>query len=431
MGLRVFQSHSIKLLKTQKQKSFSTNKPNLFWNLFSKKSKPKEEEVKVPILTKDNLFHPFLNSPIPEIKVRGNLIKDHGLCPTCVHEEGPTPTLVTEESISKSKRPNHTCPDCGMPTHCSEEHYNSGKSSHSKYCSILKEINEDEHDLRSGRNFPEFKFPTVLGPEATINLTSWDTFFVTRNFKAVDEARQARHVSKILTYPLTIASCIHPFGPHRPGKQGLSYEGQRSMAAIHYTMEQHINNMKAEKEQMRIFILGARAEGQLPPYAYLQLCYLFPNLSFSLHFIGPETAPPPGVPNKVPINPHLSFNYFTGKFHEYYKEAIPFDPYRDVFFLFHPGIGYPLTKEGWKPSLELLLETKCPIFITGYDSNDINNDVNVLKEEYKDEIDWLLEPKLNPFRSLKADLNLQDIRMTLNANHSIMGIRGKRYEILA
>lgn len=49
------------------------------------------------------------------------------------------------------------CPDCGFPTHCSEEHW-AVDAEHGKYCDRLREANEDEHDLRGGRRVSELKF---------------------------------------------------------------------------------------------------------------------------------------------------------------------------------------------------------------------------------------------------------------------------------
>ena len=50
------------------------------------------------------------------------------------------------------------CPDCGWPTHCTEEHWKVDDEHH-RYCGRLKEANEDEHDLRSGRRMQEFELP--------------------------------------------------------------------------------------------------------------------------------------------------------------------------------------------------------------------------------------------------------------------------------
>jgi len=50
-----------------------------------------------------------------------------------------------------------TCPNCGFPTHCSEEHYKIDQERHERdSCDTLRIINEDLHDMQSGRQFPEF-----------------------------------------------------------------------------------------------------------------------------------------------------------------------------------------------------------------------------------------------------------------------------------
>lgn len=46
------------------------------------------------------------------------------------------------------------------------------------------------------------------------------------------------------------------------------------------------------KPQVRIFILGARAESSLPPHVWEQLCMLFPSTHFHLFFIGPQVSLP-------------------------------------------------------------------------------------------------------------------------------------------
>ncbi|KAG1487014.1 hypothetical protein G6F46_009705 [Rhizopus delemar] len=94
--------------------------------------------------------------------------------------------------------------------------------------------------------------------------------------------------------------------------------------------------------------------------------------------------------------------------------------------MFSPGIGQ--FKEGWKPSIEKLLETKCPIFITGYDESDMDSDIKAVEQDYQ--FDWILKPTVNEYRSLKRDVNLMDVRQTILANYGIWGIRGKRYDVV-
>lgn len=65
-------------------------------------------------------------------------------CPVCLDHFGER-NLVTFDS-----------PQAGWPTHCSEEHYLADEEHH-KYVDRLREANEDEHDLRSGRVLAEFE----------------------------------------------------------------------------------------------------------------------------------------------------------------------------------------------------------------------------------------------------------------------------------
>lgn len=134
-------THTIPLLGTR----------SLF-NLFKKAPSSKPESK--PTLSQDNLFHPFSESPFPALVARGEAIKSLAPCPVCAsqHEHLHAHTKAQPRAVA------FECPDCGWPTHCTEEHWCADKD-HAKYCSRLREVNEDEHDLRSGRRLREFELP--------------------------------------------------------------------------------------------------------------------------------------------------------------------------------------------------------------------------------------------------------------------------------
>ena len=114
-------------------------------------AKPKQQE---PILTEDNLFHSFSKSPFPAVRARGEAIEALASCPVCAgHHYG-----THAHTQAQPKAVKFECPDCGWPTHCTEEHWKEDQE-HQKYCSRLREVNEDEHDLRSGRRLREFELP--------------------------------------------------------------------------------------------------------------------------------------------------------------------------------------------------------------------------------------------------------------------------------
>ncbi|CAG8523015.1 3927_t:CDS:10 [Diversispora eburnea] len=317
------------------------------------------------------------------MRERGELIKRFGKCPICE-------TIHKSEPIPKND-------DCGYPTHCSYEHYNLDLMQHKNLiCNMLREVNEDDHDLRSGRRMVEFDFPSAQPLDEQVNLSNWDTFFYTRGFPSLDSKRSLRHVSKLLTYPITIASTLHQYGPYTT-RDRLTHEGLKSLTEA---LSQDIKTLRPEEEIIRIFILDAKAEAQLPLYLYNQISYLFPGVPFHIHFVGPQALPKGGEPHTTHYNHRLSFTWGNNLFnvvdeHEgssYFSMMGPFDPYSDVFFLFSPGIGQISQKRIWKKILRKLLKTKCSIFITGFDENDLKTEVLAIEGDEDYEFDWLLHP---------------------------------------
>ena len=133
---------------------FRVHSRRSFFSWFQKPQKKAFKEVKQPILTEDNLFHLFSKSPFPAVKARGEAIKSLAPCPVCASSHDH----LHAHTKAQPKAVKFECPDCGFPTHCSEEHWREDEG-HKKYCSRLKEVNEDEHDLRSGRRLREFELP--------------------------------------------------------------------------------------------------------------------------------------------------------------------------------------------------------------------------------------------------------------------------------
>jgi splicing suppressor protein 51 len=211
------------------------NRRHLF-NFFKKKPETKEP---TPLLAEDDLFHPFSQSPFPDIRGRGEAIQKLAPCPVCALSHQHTNDIPCAVKFE--------CPDCGWPTHCTGEHWEADQE-HSKYCWRLREVNEDDHDLRSGRRMPEFEMPGMLycmsviftilctywtGPQAyeeAVSFANWDTLWYTRGFPSMDTERSRRHASKVLTYPLTIGSVLHQHSYLTLSNQRLTPEGSRSLA---------------------------------------------------------------------------------------------------------------------------------------------------------------------------------------------------------
>jgi len=199
-----------------------------------------------PMLQSNNLFHPFSNSPSPEIRRRAAYIKQHAYCPHPSHHQTRLPSAPDDPEARKatctpSLSPAHVnfeCPDCGIPVSCSEEHWVDDYASHLEICDTLREINEDDHDLRSGRFFPEFEYPGPQIEEALVNMTNWDTYLYSREFRAINEARSMRQVTRLLTYPMTLGSVLHELSPYSIKRGGqLTVEGLKSLSGMPYLFQ--------------------------------------------------------------------------------------------------------------------------------------------------------------------------------------------------
>ncbi|KAF8894471.1 zinc-finger of mitochondrial splicing suppressor 51-domain-containing protein [Infundibulicybe gibba] len=256
---------------------------------FLRRSQVKDTPTEPPvILTEGYLFHPFSKSPFPALRARGEAIKTLAPCPVCASSHSHTQ--------AQPKAVQYECPDCGWPSHCSAEHWKEDEE-HQKYCGRLREANEDEHDLRSGRRLREFELPGPQGYEEAISFANWDVFWYTRGFPSMDTERSRRHASKLLTYPITIGGALHQHSGLTLNNQRVTPEGSRSLAALRTSL--HVAPGAPEtaeaavgKPQVRIFIPGARAESSLPPHVWEQLCLLFPSTHFHLFFIGPQVSLP-------------------------------------------------------------------------------------------------------------------------------------------
>lgn len=206
-------------------------------------STPAPETEGRPLLLPNNLFHPFSTSPSSEIRKRAAFIKQNAYCPHPDHRQtrmAMNPEDPEARKATGTLPPAHVsfeCPDCGIPVSCSEDHWADDYEAHLEICDTLKEINEDDHDLRSGRFFPEFEYPGEQIEEGMVNMKSWDTFLYTRDFKAINDERSMRQATRLLTYPVTIGSVLHELSPYSIQRGGrLTVEGLKSLSGKFYEL---------------------------------------------------------------------------------------------------------------------------------------------------------------------------------------------------
>ena len=203
-------------------------------------STPVPEAEGRPLLLPNNLFHPLSSSPSPEMRRRAAFIKQNAYCPHPDHHQTRLPMNPDDPEARKSakggmpaKHVGFECPDCGVPVYCCEEHWADDYEAHLEICDTLREINEDDHDLRSGRFFPEFEYPGDQIEEAMVNMTNWDTFLYSREFRAINDVRSLRQATRLMTYPATIGSILHELSPYSIKRDGrLTVEGLKSLSGM-------------------------------------------------------------------------------------------------------------------------------------------------------------------------------------------------------
>lgn len=113
---------------------------------FGSKKTKKATDAPQPLLSQDDLFHPLSKSPFKEMREKSQRIKQLAFCPVSLDKHGEKVHVQFE------------CPDCGYPTHANEQRW-AEDTERGRYWPRLREANEDEHDLRSGREMTEFTLP--------------------------------------------------------------------------------------------------------------------------------------------------------------------------------------------------------------------------------------------------------------------------------
>ena len=182
-------------------------------------------------------------------------------------------------------------------------------------------------------------------------------------------------VSKLLTYPLTVARHAR----HLAGEAVKRNDGDVS-------------------KPVRLAVVGARAESTLPSLFWQQLG-IVTGLRWELTFIGPQTGPPGGPPHLAPgTEPMVTFSHKFGMYHECFSMSdLPYDG----FCLFNSGIGHPKEGLNWEHTITMLQrEQGKPALFTSFNMKDFERDQVVLKRIGTDISRF---ERHNPVRSLSQE----------------------------
>lgn len=342
-------------------------------------------------------------------------------------------------------------PVSGLPTHSSKEAYLKDTNyTESNRPELLKLAVAYENDSISKRDFPEYDLAQEQAQGQLISYNNWDSWFYTRQFNSMETQFHVAQASKFLTYPITIASILASNTPYfLTNKQGsITHEGLKSLSALRYSIFPKFRETTSVTEEdilqpdraLRIFIVGSKSEALLPIAIWKQLNYCMPDIKIELHFIGPETLFDSKTNEYISyeedhkgiqISPELKVFYHANMFHVNHLQGdfFPYDPYLDVFFLFHPNVAAdPESTKSWMyETMKGLLDTKCPVFISGHSLDGFMQDWKMILNRYNEELDVLMEPTENVFGSTKWQINPYMPTYAFQSNMFLGGFRGKRY----
>lgn len=160
-------------------------------------------------------------------------------------------------------------------------------------------------------------------------------------------------------------------------------------------------------KQLRLHVIGARAEAALPVHIWSELALLTGVGSLDIEFSGPAAAPegvavartwagPDGQRLNLKLaHPDLFHRSELGQallaqardvpaaFHDASHVTLP-EMLPDAFVLFNPGLGEPGWERAWAPTMRALLAARRPLLMTALSTGDAARDVAFLEQ-----IDWV------------------------------------------
>mmetsp|Transcript_3120 Transcript_3120/g.4486 ORF Transcript_3120/g.4486 Transcript_3120/m.4486 type:complete len:253 (-) Transcript_3120:631-1389(-) len=164
-------------------------------------------------------------------------------------------------------------------------------------------------------------------------------------------------LSRLLTYPLTIAH------------YWKQYDGLQEMA---------------RSRKLRVSVLGARAESELPSLYWQQLSR-FTNAEWQVRFVGPQLSrlPPQhrvlGDKDKLGV----SFSSMKGMFHDVVgDDELKGTLDSDLYVFFNSGVGNSGEGLHWQKTMDIMSSSGDPnMLFTSFNSKDLKNDLAALKTQ--------------------------------------------------
>jgi hypothetical protein len=184
----------------------------------------------------------------------------------------------------------------------------------------------------------------------------------------------------------------------------------------------------ASRSHLSVLLVGARSEATLPAIWWKETLLTLPQVSgLAITFSGvdmPANIPPFAVTEMRETSQQLTLRRLpAGTFHNTPNcENMLEDS--DVCLLLNPGIGHPLLKDRWRPTLEMICKSGKPVVCTAHGEFDVRRDEQELRTVY--DVEWAHKPTLNPFVSMRVTVDANEPeQQVVTPNMFIHAWRGK------
>lgn len=317
---------------------------------------------------------------------------------------------------NKTKDDWFNCLECNFGWCCSESHWDMYKSKHTQdICQRYQESTQDQMYIR--RHRIEYKEEFIFSPSSVCSdimqsfPTSWEEYY---------ELRSPLEYSSRNLLPRSFFPCSTRLGSQ--------------ICTLVYGVEQMgLLPTFNTKQNMQLHVIGAASGFEWPPTCiWEEILHIFPNLvELDVCFIGPDvkiadvgtntggemgeldTCPDCEAKKRV-----RKYSFYRGTYHDYKTSQWFKTP--DVCVAFNRGLHEDHV-ESWEDSLQVLIQMKVPCIFTSYDDQEAQKDALVFK---KLKANFVMEPRLNPFRCLNYMVDQEDIDKFYQINAYITCFRG-------
>ena len=239
------------------------------------------------------------------------------------------------------------CSRCHTIYYCSVEHQRRHWPKHKVQCRELAAAKEDKDRIRSLqiKDLPLSRLLEICKQFSSLkNITNWETFWEYFRPKVEPADLVKRYMTRVLSWPLTLAASLCKFDMDRQKDLRLHVIGADD----------------TERNHLEIFSIGI-----LP----------LPNIEMIL--VGPELTASQPVQIKTATGSTVSIKCVTAIWHEFIEQADFVSP--DLIIAYHPGIfdfSYP-----WRPTLRKIVMSSIPSIFTCWDEDELKQTLDVLNDE--------------------------------------------------